>query len=171
MFNLGEIAGHVKDAESFHFPGGYHPHLPVIEIFGYQLQITKYMVLEVIAAVLMLLIFIPLAWRMKNGGAPKGRLWNFLEAILLFIRNEVARPAIGAKDADRFLPFLWTMFFFVLGCNLLGMVPWMGSPTGSIMVTGTLAVCAFSMTVATGMRAHGMVGFWTGMEQVEKPIN
>jgi F-type H+-transporting ATPase subunit a len=163
MFDLGEIGGHVKDAPEFHFPGGFHTQLPVIDIFGYQLQLTKYMVLEVVAAALMLMIFVPLAWRMRKGAAPRGPFWNFFEAILVFIRNEVARPAIGEKDADRFLPFLWNVFFFVLICNLLGMVPWMGSPTGSIVVTGTLAVCILAMTTATGMRAHGMVGFWTGL--------
>lgn len=162
MFDLGEIAGHVKDTPGFHFPWG-HSHLPVIEIFGYQLQITKYMVLEVVAAVLMLAIFVPLAWRMRKGEAPKGRFWNFFELILVFIRNEVAQPAIGKEDADRFLPFLWTVFFFVLFCNLLGMVPWMGSPTGSIIVTGALAVCMFAMTLATGMQVHGAAGFWTGL--------
>jgi F-type H+-transporting ATPase subunit a len=163
MFDLGEIGGHVKDAHGFHFPGGIHTTLPVIDIFGYELQVTKFMVLELIAAALMLIIFVPLAWRMRKGAAPRGRIWNFLEAILVFIRNEVARPAIGEKDADRFLPFLWNVFFFVLLCNLLGMVPWMGSPTGSIMVTGTLAMCMFAMTTATGMREHGMVGFWKGL--------
>lgn len=163
MFDLGEIGGHVKDAPGFHFPGGRHFDLPPIQFFGYEFQPTKYMVLELIAAALMLLIFIPLAWRMRHGGAPKGRFWNFFEAILVFIRNEVAQPAIGKKDADRFLPFLWNVFFFVLFCNLLGMVPWMGSPTGSIVVTGALAMCMLAMTMATGMRAHGAVGFWTGL--------
>lgn len=163
MFDLGEIGGHVKDAPGFHFPGGIHTHLPVIDIFGYELQLTKYMVLELVAGLLMVLIFVPLAWRMRTGGAPRGRFWNFIESMLLFIRNEVARPAIGEKDADRFLPFLWNVFFFVLFCNLLGMVPWMGSPTGSIVVTGALALCMFAMTTATGMRAHGIVGFWKGL--------
>ncbi len=119
--------------------------------------------LEAMAALLMILIFVPLARRMRGGEAPRGRIWNLLESMLLFIRNEVARPAIGGKDADRFLPFLWTLFFFLLFCNLLGMVPWMGSPTGALSVTGALAMCAFAMTVGTGMRTHGGVGFWTGL--------
>ena len=163
MFDLGEIGGHVKDAPGFHLPGGVHTHLPSIDLFGVEFQLTKYMVLELVAAALMIMIFVPLAWRMRKGDAPRGRLWNFLESILMFIRNEVARPAIGAKDADRFLPFLWNMFFFVLLCNLLGMVPWLGSPTGSFAVTGALAMCAFAMTVGTGMQAHGTTGFWTGL--------
>ncbi len=163
MFDLGEIGEHVNDAPGFHLPGGVHTHLPAVEVLGIHFQFTKYMVLELAVAAIMIVVFVPLARRMRQGGAPRGRIWNFLEAILVFIRNEVARPAIGAKDADRFLPFLWNLFFFILICNLLGMVPWLGSPTGSLAVTGALAMCVFAMTVGTGMRAHGAVGFWTGL--------
>ena len=124
--NVVEIFAHVKDAKAFHLPLGKEVDLPMI--FG--LQITKFMVLELIAALLMLLIFIPLARRMAKGGAPRGIFWNMFEAMLLFVRNEVARPAIG-HVADRFLPFLWNIFFFVLFCNLLGILPWAGSPTGA----------------------------------------
>ena len=62
---------------------------------------------------------------------PKGRLWNMFEAFLLFIRDDIAEPAIGHHDADRFVPLLWTIFMFVLGCNLLGMMPWVGAPTAA----------------------------------------
>ena len=53
---------------------------------------------------------------------PKGRLWNLFETFLLFIRDDIAEPAIGHHDAARFTPLLWTIFMFVLGCNLLGMI-------------------------------------------------
>ena len=83
-----------------------------------------------------------------------------MEAMLLFIRDEVARPSIGKEDADRFVPFLWTIFFFVLGCNLLGLVPWAGSATGALATTGALALCTFSVVVGAGMSRLGAVGFW-----------
>lgn len=125
-------------------------------------RLTKFMVLEVIAAVLCAVIFIWLAQKVAAGSRPKGRIWNLLEVFLLFMRDEVARPAIGRHDADKFLPFIWTVFFFVLGCNLLGMVPWMGSPTGAMACTGTLALIAFGTTVGAGMMKLGPVGFWVG---------
>jgi F-type H+-transporting ATPase subunit a len=90
-------------------------------------------------------------------------LWNLLEAILLFIRDEIARPAIGKHDADKFLPFLWTLFFFVLICNLLGLVPWAGSPTGSLAVTGTLALMSFGAVVGGGTAKSGFLGFWKSL--------
>jgi F-type H+-transporting ATPase subunit a len=86
-------------------------------------------------------------------------LWNLLEAMLLFIRDEVARPAIGKHDADAFLPFLWTLFFFVLACNLFGLVPWAGSPTGSLAVTAALAMMTFCAVVGAGVAKLGPFGF------------
>jgi F-type H+-transporting ATPase subunit a len=128
---------HVMDTQHWHFFEnlGLEFHLPG--------GITKFMVLELIAAILILVIYIPLARKARTGQPPKGRIWNTFESILTFIREQVAKPCIGEHDADRYVPFLWTMFLFVLFCNLLGMFPYMGSPTASITVTGTLALCSF----------------------------
>ena len=114
------------------------------------------MVLELVAAVLMVLIFVPLARKLADGKPPKGRFWNMFEAMILFIRNEVVRPAIGRHDADRFLPLILTLFFFILFCNLLGLIPWIGSPTASINVTAPLAVVAFLAGVGAGMKKYGV---------------
>jgi len=95
-----KLAGHVKDAPGFELP--FHIELALPKVCG--LQITKFMVLELVAAVAMVLIFVPLARKLAGGKPPKGRFWNLFELIILFIRNEVVRPAIGRHDADRFLP-------------------------------------------------------------------
>ena len=149
-----ELANHVRDSAEFEFPG-VTVHLP--RILGFQL--TKLMVLDLIAAGLMLLIFIPLARRIRTGGAPKGFFWNFFEVMLVFIRDEVARPSIGNHDADRFLPYLWNVFFFILFCNMLGIVPWMGSPTGALTVTVALAGFTFCVVVGSGVTKFGPAGF------------
>jgi len=196
-FDIGEIGGHVKDGTAFHVPRilweqlpeawkGPRPHAGSIplpswdlgpwDFFGYHVpayhfQLTKFMVLEVVAAALMVLVFVPLAWRIRRGNRPRGLVWNFFEVMLVFIRDQVARPAIGRRDADRFLPFLWNVFFFVLFCNLLGLVPWAGSPTGALAVTGTLAAIAFCATVGSGMAQHGALGYWLGMSPpMEAPL-
>lgn len=122
--------------------------------------ISKFMILELVAALVVAFIFIRIAGRVSGGAAPRGRLWNMFEAMLVFVRDDVARPAIGKHDADRFLPLLWTMFFFILGCNLLGLLPWAGSPTGSFGVTFGLACVTFATTVISGSRKFGLVGFW-----------
>src|SRR5438876_6438223 len=137
---------HVMDTKDWHFfeNFGLHVHLPKIHLPLYgDFQITKFMILELVAAILVVVIYVPLARRAATGELPKGFLWNTFESILSYIRNQIAIPNIGAHDADRFVPFLWTLFLFVLFCILLGMFPFLGSPTASLTVTGALAVISF----------------------------
>jgi F-type H+-transporting ATPase subunit a len=184
-FDPAHLIGHVKDAPYFEVPRafasdgkaeipqfrntsepiatiktGFEPVDQLIEPFDG--KITKFMVLEVVGALIVAVIFIWLAQKISSGRKPRGRLWNLFETMLLFIRDEVARPAIGHHDADRFLPVLWTMFFFVLICNLLGMVPWAGSPTGALATTGAMAIITFLVVIGGGMSKMGVVGFWAG---------
>lgn len=137
------------------------------------LKITKFMVLETVIAVVMAIVFIWVAQRVATAGSPKGRIWNLFEAFLVFIRDGIARPAIGSHDGDKFLPYLWTVFFFVLSCNLIGMLPWSGTPTGAMGVTAALALCTFSVVVGAGMKKMGAVGFFKGLVphmDLPKPI-
>ena len=145
---------------------GDHPlnHVVPHKIFD---EITNHAMMLVLAAVL-LLIFVPIAARKKDL-VPKG-FRNFLEAILQFIREDVARPALGDLT-DRFIPFLWTMFTLILTANLLGLVPigaflgaatqdshtthWGGTATGNFGITAGLAICSFLLFHISGMREQG----------------
>lgn len=156
-----ENRGKIKIPQPFYEPGQpaiYTPKTELIEPID--LKVTKFMVLEFVAAVIVAVLAIGLANKVRGGKLPKGRLWHAMEGLLLFLRDEVARPAIGKADADRFLPFLWTIFFFVLGCNLLGMVPWLGSPTGALGCTGMLALITMLAVISAGSQKLGLVGFW-----------
>ncbi len=154
-----KLVKHVNDAPGFELPFGIEWELP--RIFGH--QITKFMVLELGAAILMVLIFVPLSRRLASGNPPKGRFWNMFEAIVVFIRDGVVRPAIGRHDADRFLALILTLFFFILFCNLMGLVPSLGSPTASFSVTAPLALVTFAAGIGAGMMKFGPIGFWTGL--------
>jgi F-type H+-transporting ATPase subunit a len=154
-----KLAEHVNDTHKFEWPFGLELELP--KVFGH--QITKFMALELLAAVLLVLIFVPLARKLSDGRPPKGRFWNMFEAMVLFFRNAVVRPALGRRDADRFLPLILTLFFFILFCNLMGLLPWMGSPTASISVTAPLAFVTFAVGVGSGMKKYGPIKFWTGL--------
>ena len=182
-FESGHLIGHVKDAPYFEVPRflADEGHLEVPQIrdwkepiaqirLGFEpldnliepldLKLTKFMVLEVVAAIIVAALFIALANRIRNGERARGRFWNMLELFCVFLRDEVARPAIGKHDADKFLPFIWTVFFFVLVCNLLGLVPWSGSPTGSLATTGMLAFITFGTVIVAGSMQLGPAGFW-----------
>lgn len=170
LVNMSELANHVSDGYTYHLPEFLGIPLELPTICG--LQLTRFMVVEVVASVLMTLLFVPLALKMKTGKPVRGRFWNLLEVILLYLRTEVIIPAIGKKDADRFTPFLWTLFFFILFCNLAGLVPWFGaSPTGALSTTAILAVSTFLVLVGSGMKKFGVVGFWIGqIPKMELPF-
>src|SRR3954451_3181618 len=133
-------------------------HISVLPSLGWEWHLpewlSKFMILETISAIIVLAVFLPIARRIARGDVPRGRLAHFVESILLFIRDEVAIPTIGEHDYKRFLPLLWTMFVFIATMNLLGMIPFMGSPTASMAVTGVLALAAFLVIHYNGISAN-----------------
>lgn len=161
MTDVAELLSHVEDSDVIHFPfGELWPVPQPFEAVGVPIHMTKFIWLEILAALAMLVVFIPLGRVIARGGSPRGYAWNFFETILVFIRDEIARPAIGRRDADRYLPYLWTAFFFILFCNLAGLIPWAGSPTGAWGVTGVMAAMTFVVVVGSGMRKFGPIHFW-----------
>jgi F-type H+-transporting ATPase subunit a len=203
---------HVYDFPYFELPFGITVPLP--NLFGF--QISKFMVLQVLAAAIVIFIFRGLAQRIRSGNTAHGWWWNFWEVLALYIRDEVVRPIIGdpsshhngdhlaehpehvepmyghehkladapyvevtgqsshavtgGHPADQYAPFVWSCFFYILICNLLGAVPWLGSATGAIAVTGALAIVAFGMSFLSGVRKSGVVGFWSDLvPDIEAP--
>ena len=165
---------HVQDSYAYELPwfvGGHKdeetgeltsevavPNLTLFLKEGYG-KTTKFMLNELVVALVCSAVFIWLAGKVRSGDRPKGRIWNLLETFVVFIRDEIAKPTIGEHDYKRFLPFLLTLFFFILGLNLLGMIPFVGSATGSIAVTAALALVTFLVVVGSGMQKMGAVGF------------
>jgi F-type H+-transporting ATPase subunit a len=151
---------HVMDSFHIHLFETLHWEIPLphFKIGATEFGITKYTVLMFLAAIIICGIYLPLAKKISTGEAPKGTWWNLFESILTFIRDEVAKPYIG-KEADKYVPYLWTVFLFVLTCNLLGMFPFMGSPTASFTVTAVLAFFSYvfingASIVRFGLKAH-----------------
>ncbi|MFQ5653472.1 MAG: F0F1 ATP synthase subunit A [Planctomycetota bacterium] len=129
---------------------------PLLKVGGMPV-ITMHVVMLWVAAALCLLLFPVIVRRIARDGTG-GRLATFFEAILLFIRDEMARPFMG-KDGDRFLPIIWTFFFFILFCNLLGMIPGSATATGNISVTAGLAAVSFVTYHSIGIAHNGFFGY------------
>jgi F-type H+-transporting ATPase subunit a len=91
--------------------------------------------------------------RTREGRAPGG-FGNGLEALVLYLRNEVVLPNVG-PHGNGYVPFLLTLFFFILFANLLGLVPYGSTATGNISVTATLAIVTFIVIELAGMKAQG----------------
>jgi len=140
--------------------------------------ISNHVIMQVIA-VLILVLLVPRFARMQNTGdavqdlTPRG-FGNFIESICAYFRDAVARPVLQ-EHTDRFIPYIWTAFFYVLCVNLLGLLPlepltrgivrnvftdahhgFGGSATGNLWVTGSLACCTLIMIVVNGLRIGGM---------------
>lgn len=156
----------------------YDDHHNVVEYNGYKLDhnhitladsgkavldlsITKNVAMLFINAALLLFVFISVAkgFKKNQGKAPTG-LQSFFEPVILFVRDEIVKPNIG-HHYDRFMPYMLTLFFFILFGNLLGLLPGAGNLTGNIAVTMTLALFTFIITNVNGNKGYWGHIFWT----------
>jgi len=124
--------------------------------------ISKVMIIEVVVAIFLFWIFRKFASLIRSDKAPEGKGWNALEGLVVFVRDGIARTAIG-PDGDKYVPILGTVFFFVLILNLIGMLPWVGAATGAFSLTLTLAAFMLVHAIYAGSKNLGVVGFWTNM--------
>ena len=127
------------------------------------IAVSKFMIIEVIVGLILIVVFGWLGRKVAHGAPPKGKVWNLLETFVIFIRDQIAEPSIGHHHAHTYTPYLWTAFFFVLGCNLMGLVPWVGAPTGAFAVTATMAFLTLAMVFIGGTRQFGVVGFFKNL--------
>ncbi|MFZ5623047.1 MAG: F0F1 ATP synthase subunit A [Gemmatimonadota bacterium] len=142
-------------------------------------SITKHLVFLFLAALLVGLIFIHTARAVRRAnaeGRPAKGFAGTMEAIALFVRNEVILPNVG-PHGEGYAPYLLTVFFFILTCNLLGLLPWGSTATGNIAVTGAMALISFLVIEISGMRSLGLSGYMhtifylpPGLPPVLKPI-
>lgn len=121
-------------------------------------SITKAVFGMIVASVILLWLMLATARSYSRRGvsAPRG-LQGFLEPVILFVRDDIAVPNIGEKKYSRFMPYLLTVFFFILINNLLGLIPifpFGSNVTGNINVTFVLAVCTFLITQISANKSH-----------------
>ncbi len=168
QFDIKEmILHHLADSREWEHPFGVW-HLPQfapvhLGPIALDFSITKHVLFMMIAATLVAILLILAgmdAKRERAAGAergPKGAA-NVVEAFILFLRDEVAIRNIG-PGGEKYVPYIVTVFFFVLFCNLLGLLPWGASPTGNVSVTAVLATLTFIIVEVSGMKALGPAGY------------
>jgi F-type H+-transporting ATPase subunit a len=168
----GMIFHHTADAHAiaFEWPWGGESvvHLPQWEPvhlgrLAIDLSPTRHVVFLFVAAFLVWLTMFLTArslerQRARGAGAPKG-LAAMVEAMVLFVRNDVAIENIGHARGAFFAPYILTLFWFILYCNLLGLLPFGATPTGNLAVTGALALTALATIEISGMVALGPRGY------------
>jgi F-type H+-transporting ATPase subunit a len=145
-----EIMHHIMDSPVFELPP---VELPLVGTVDF--SITKHVLMMWIASAILITLLLSVARRAR--GPVPGRTRSVFEVIALFIRDEVARPAIAGEDALRYTGFLLTTFCFILVVNLVGLIPGGATATGNISVTAALAFVAFVMIQWGGIRQYGLL--------------
>ena len=136
------------------------PHGPVFHVGGveFDMSLTKHVVFMLAAALLVMgvLVFAGQASKAHHRmiGRPRG-IAAAMEAMALYLRNEVVLPNVG-HHGEKFVPFALTLFFFILSCNLFGLIPYGSTATSNISVTATLALLTFLVVEISGVRAQGL---------------
>jgi len=131
---------------------------PLESEFAKQWGISKAVLMMLISAAVLILLFGIAMRASRLKGAPRG-ITNALEAVVVYIRDEVAYPAMGEKWGRKLTPFLCTLFFFILACNLMGMIPGSYTATSNLNVTATLALITLALIIIGGIIGQGLGGY------------
>jgi F-type H+-transporting ATPase subunit a len=169
--NAIDIMAHLGNSHSIELPSWKPPYfvekpLPrfaPIRIGGASIDLspTKHAVYLTLAALLVGLVFLytsRVVARAQAAGRPPRGFAAAMEAMVLYIRQEVILPNVG-PHGEGYVNYLLTVFFFLLACNLLGLLPWSATPTSNIAVTGAMAVLSLAVIEISGIRALGLKGY------------
>ena len=162
------VTPHITDAAHLEFPYWKSPFYVEVALPHWEplhigsltvdLSPTKHVVFMLAAALIAGLMLVTAASKSNAQHSNKGRSQGFaggIEAMALYLRSEVVLPNVGAHG-DAYVPFALTLFFFILLCNLLGLIPYGSTATGNISVTATLAIVTFVVVEVAGIRSNGL---------------
>ncbi len=142
------IMAHVLNSQEWHLP-----FLPPIHLPSY---LSRDGLMLILCSLILIILFV-LVYRKKES-VPRG-MTNFLEVLIVFIRDQIAKVYLGEKDGRMMTPFLCTLFFFILGLNLLGMIPLFSTATANVNVTGALAMVTLCFMIFGAIKKNGLLGF------------
>lgn len=146
------------------------PQIPKVHIGNVTIDfsVTKSLFMMFLSSIILIIVLVTAARKNTKNRVPKG-VGNFIETIIVFIRDEVVVPNMG-KEGLKMLPFFLTVFFFILFANLIGLIPFMAQPTKNINVTTGLALITFTMTQVAGMKKYGVIGYFKGLVPQGVPV-
>ncbi len=157
---------HIADSRTIDLEPFGHitlPQFPPIHIGGItiDLSITKHVFFMWLVSIILIVVLSLVARSYKKSVVPHG-LANLVEVFVVFIRDEIILSVIG-KEGLKYLHYFLTLFFFILLCNLFGLVPYGATATGNLAVTGGLAFLSFILIQLAGIKKHGLIGYYKGL--------
>jgi F-type H+-transporting ATPase subunit a len=129
----------------------------------YDFSITRNVFMMWVSVVFLLIVFITSARKYKNKNYEKSLgIAAFIEPLILFVRDEIARPMIGEKRYKKYMPYLLTVFFFIWINNIFGLIPILNGAnlSGNIAFTMVLATFTFIITTFSGNKNYWKHIFW-----------
>jgi len=158
----GWILHHIMDSRELDFEPFFTIHIPQFPtLFGLDITPTKHVFFMWLTALLLVILFYIVARSYKKSLVPKG-IANVFEVMILFVRDEIVKPTLG-EGYEKFVPYLLTLFFFILFGNLLGLIPYSSTFTSNIAVTATLAIFSFFAIQIGGIRQNGFFSYVKGL--------
>jgi F-type H+-transporting ATPase subunit a len=173
MLASGSILDHLEPRYVWHWPG-FELDLGAFNTWvehrvGVNPDVTTHIVMLGCAGLFVTLFFLVVANR--HALVPRG-IRNFFEPVLLFVRDQMVYPWLGHHNGRVLLPYFWGVFFFILACNLIGLLPapFGVTATGNFNVTGALAVMTLAIGIVGGMIKKGGLGYWLGLVPPGVPV-
>jgi F-type H+-transporting ATPase subunit a len=159
-FELEEyIMNHMQDAREWHLPFLPPMHLPPF--------LSLHGVMLIVCSLLLIALFCKIY--NKNQRVPTG-ITNLLEVLILFVRDQISIKHLGEDDGRKMAPLFCTYFFFILGLNLMGMIPLFVTATANINITAALAATTLFFMIFGAMYKNGWKGFWGALSPSGVPL-
>jgi len=157
---------HISDSRTIDLEPFGHitlPQFPTINVAGIEidLSITKHVFFMWLVSIILIVVLSLVARSYKRSVVPHG-IANLVEVFVVFIRDEIVLSVIG-KEGLKYLHYFLTLFFFILLCNLFGLIPYGATATGNLAVTGGLAFLSFILIQLAGIKKHGLIGYYRGL--------
>ena len=135
------------------------------KLFGiFDMRITKWVLMMWLALFLCVIIFIPVARSIKKSTmGSKSRWINMWESLIGFVHDEIVEPNFDHKYIRKAMPYFSSVFFFILFCNLLGLIPGLSTATGNLAVTAGMALFTLLLMIVVGMVKQGPLWIFTGI--------
>lgn len=135
------------------------------KLFGiFDMRITRWVLMMWIAALLCMIVFIPIGIRLRGNKMGTRSKWiNMWEVLISFVHDEVVEPNFEHHYIKKAMPYFLSLFFFILFCNILGLIPGMSTATGNLGVTAGLAILTLLLMLGVGMVKQGIFGYWAGL--------
>ncbi|MBO7500115.1 MAG: F0F1 ATP synthase subunit A [Fibrobacterales bacterium] len=145
------------------FPGVEIPLGGSLKVGGIELFPSLHVCMMLLAFLLLVVLLGRGSRRKEGGDLPAGKFASMVEAMVLFVRDDIVAPNLGRARAAKWMPFFCTLFFFLLALNLIGLVPGFAAATGNPNFTAAMAAMVFVVFNAAGMAANGGAGYWKGI--------